>query len=113
MRNIIVCISLLSLIISCSPTKRITNGSNQNNSSVVTDELGSSFKNAIIIKEETETTGVDAEYAWIKKNYPGYKTIQQALKKDNNKYYDIIDIKTAQGEKKSIYFDITNFFGKF
>jgi len=72
----------------------------------------SSFKNAIVIKEKTERTGVNAEYKWIAEHYPDAKVLQQRLVNNNGKPYDIIDIKTKSG-KKSIYFDISNFFGKF
>ncbi len=74
---------------------------------------GSSFENAIIITETTEDKGVAAEYKWIKQNYPDATVRGQVCSGKNKKRYDIIDIITKLGEKKSIYFDITNFYGKF
>jgi len=37
----------------------------------------------------------------------------QSLVFKNNKPYDILSIKTADGTEKKIYFDISNYFGKF
>lgn len=74
---------------------------------------GSSFANAVVINETTETTGVAAEYDWLKVHYPGYKTLGQSLVYNEGKPYDIIEIKTADGKKEKVYFDISHFFGKF
>ncbi|MDP4269750.1 MAG: hypothetical protein Q8909_06460 [Bacteroidota bacterium] len=85
------------------------------NDSIVVKKLadGSSCENAIIITETTEDKGVAAEYKWIKQNYPDASVRGQSCSGKNKKRYDIIDIITKLGEKKSIYFDITNFYGKF
>ena len=77
------------------------------------DYLGSSIKNAIVIEATNETDGVRAEYVWLAKHYPGYKTNKQSLLQDNGKYYDLLNITTASGEEKDFYFDINSFFGKF
>ena len=75
-----------------------------------TDE--SLFTNAVFITEKTEIAGVPAEYDWLKVHYPGYSTLGQSLVFHNSKPYDIIDIKTSNGVKKSVYFDISNYYGK-
>jgi hypothetical protein len=77
------------------------------------ENVGTNYENAIIIEEKTETSGVRAEYDWLIKNYPGYTNLRQFLNVDKNKYYDIISIRTAGGQEKDIYFDISNFYGKF
>lgn len=74
---------------------------------------GSSFADAVVINETSETTGVAAEYDWLKVHYPGYKTLGQSLVYNEGKPYDIIEIKTADGKKEKVYFDISHFFGKF
>lgn len=74
---------------------------------------GSSFEKAIVIKANKDMAGVAEEYAWIRANYPGAKTKGQSLVNKENKAYDILKIVTADGTEKSIYFDITNSFGKF
>lgn len=74
---------------------------------------GTSFADAVVINETSETTGVAAEYDWLKVHYPGYTTLKQSLVYNEGKPYDIIEIKTADGKKEKVYFDISHFFGKF
>src|SRR6185369_11601937 len=70
---------------------------------------GSSMEKAVIIKgAKNEQVGVDAEYAWLAKKYPGYKTNQQALMGDKGKKYDMLSVTTADGKKIEVYFDITD-----
>ncbi len=57
--------------------------------------------------------GVNEEYAWLRKNYPGYKSQGQTLINKNKRIYDKLKITTADGDIKEFYFDITNCFGKF
>jgi len=77
------------------------------------EQDGSSFEKAIFIKETAETAGVHAEYAWLKEHYPGYKSLGQSLLYKGKKAYDKLSIQTADGGKKEVYFDISNFFGKY
>jgi hypothetical protein len=73
---------------------------------------GSSIANAIPIKATNERAGVTAEYRWIGEHFPGYKRGTQALLHGNGRFYDSIEIVTASGKRRKIYFDITDFFGK-
>ena len=108
-------LSLLAvLILSCSTTKKVSeNIKDQNNTSIESKIEGSLFENAIVIKEKSEHKGVDAEYAWLREHYPGYKLKGQSLLFHNDKPYDLIEIITADGTEVGIYFDISNFYGKF
>ena len=113
--KLLVCFAIV--LASCSTSKKTTSSpatDSQTTTSATTNSSqdGSSYENAIIINEKTEGPGVDAEYKWLKKNYPGYKMISQSLDHKGSKHYDLLHIQTADGEKKTIYFDITNFFGK-
>jgi hypothetical protein len=102
--------AFLILLAGCSSSKNV---SGQGKDVNATNADGSSEKNAIVINETNEMTGVDAEYAWLKKNYPGYSSTGQALVMDKAGHpFDIIHIKTADGQKKDVYFDISKFFGK-
>jgi len=109
----IALISLIVLGIACHSTKHAartpTTGTEQSSST----RDGSSYENAIVIQEKHEGPGVDAEYKWIREHYPGSKTLSQALTNKNGKPYDILTIQTADGTEKKVYFDISNFFGKF
>ena len=59
-----------------------------------------------------ETQGVDAEYAYIKKNFPGWTLKSQALLSDKGRQYDGIQIAGPGGATKTVIFDITAWFGK-
>lgn len=73
---------------------------------------GSSLQNAVIVKGATEATGIRAEHAWLARKFGGYKMERQALTSQGKRHYDVLEIITIDGEKRSVYFDITDFFGK-
>ncbi len=76
MRYFILPLAIVLIFSSCSSSKKTsgTAGSTTSSSSTKnsSEADGSSFEKAIIIDKNTETKGVDAEYVWLKKNYPGY-----------------------------------------
>lgn len=102
-------IFMLAFLTACSTQKKNTESVSTGTS--ITNP-GLSFNTAILIQETTESKGVNAEYAWLKTNYPGYKTKSQSLITHDKKPYDIITIITQAGEELKIYFNISNFFGK-
>jgi hypothetical protein len=79
---------------------------------VIIPARGLSCNSAIVVSATTEQTGIAEENAWIKENYPGAKKVGQSLLTCNGKTADQVDIETANGRKVSVYFDISNFFGK-
>ena len=79
---------------------------------VIIPARGLSCNSAIVIKATTEQTGIAEENAWINENYPGARKVGQSLITCNEKPADQVDIETENGRKVSIYFDISNFFGK-
>ncbi|MBK0378350.1 hypothetical protein [Mucilaginibacter segetis] len=93
------------VLASCSSTKKVFSANHPQD--------GKSYETAVIITETHEKPGIDAEYAWLKEHYPGYKTRSQALTYKDKRPYDIINITTADGKELSVYFDINNFYGKF
>ena len=75
---------------------------------------GLSIEQAVIIKNaKNESEGVRAERLWIRKIHPGWRKGRQALLSKKGKQYDRIEYKTPNGETKTIFFDISDFFGKF
>ena len=75
---------------------------------------GSSIEKAVIIlSAANEFVGVGAESSWIRKNHPGWRKGSQALLSNKGKQYDRIEYTTPYGETKTIFYDITDFFGKF
>jgi len=100
---------------SCSSSKHVS--STAKNVDPTNSGLdGSSEEKAIMVNETSETAGVAAEYDWLKEHYPGYTLQEQRLiidSKKNGHPYDLMNIKTAEGKKMGIYFDIIKYFGKF
>ncbi|MDB6064226.1 MAG: hypothetical protein JWR26_434 [Pedosphaera sp.] len=77
------------------------------------DGDGSSYAQAVVIHSaEDEEAGIKAERAWLEKNYPAFRKGRQSLMASGGKHYDLIEFTTAEGQAKSVYFDITDFFGK-
>ena len=74
---------------------------------------GSSVETAIVLPGiQHETQGVDAEYTYIKKNFPGWKLKSQSLISNKGKQYDAIQLTGPDGSAKTVFFDITAWFGK-
>jgi hypothetical protein len=68
---------------------------------------GKTFEKAIVVKS------VDAEYEWIRSNFPGSQVTGQSLLSKKRKYCDLLTFKTKDGEDKQVYFDISGFYGRF
>ena len=102
---------LLTFFASCSSSSKIS-GRNKNKVALVKDGDGSSFEKAIFIHERSESSGIKAENIWLRQNYPGYKLQKQSLVQHEKRFYDVMSIITAEGQQKSIYFDINKFFGR-
>jgi hypothetical protein len=122
MKNKLVVILLLAgIAVSCNSSKKTTlNNSPDNNTNVANKiatvesiEDGKSFETAIVIREKSETSGVHAEYQWIREHFSNYKVNGQSLSSQGKKPYDIITIEFADGSKQEIYFDISNFYGRY
>ena len=73
---------------------------------------GSTEEKAVVIKGGNEETGVAAEYAYLEKHHPGYQRGAQAAFSKGKRQYDRLSFTTAKGEQRTIFFDITDFFGK-
>ncbi|MDP4264074.1 MAG: hypothetical protein Q8941_16220 [Bacteroidota bacterium] len=115
MKSITLFLLFVVFLTACSPTKKTTSAQGSSSAEITATggaQDGSSFDKAIFIDKNNEKEGVDAEYVWLRSHYPGYTFIKQSLDSKGNKHYDILKIKTKEGEEKNIYFDISRFFGK-
>ncbi len=75
---------------------------------------GSSIKNAVILIGATdEIAGIGGETLWAQQFLPGWQKTNQELIANGRKSYDGITYKSPDGKTRTIYFDISNFFGKF
>ena len=75
--------------------------------------VGSSYRTAIVVPATNEISGVQWEYAYIRTHYPGSKFMYQALDSHGGKPYDIMTFKTADGKQRTLYFDISGYFGRY
>jgi hypothetical protein len=67
-----------------------------------------SFK---VLGAEGELDGVASEYAWLRRNRPGWRRDMQALMEKDGRKYDVLSISKGKARQK-ICFDISDFFGK-
>jgi hypothetical protein len=79
---------------------------------------GESIDDAIIIRNaKTDLEGIDAEYYYLEKRFgkrgTDWNLDQQSLVNEDGANYDAMDITLSDGSKQTIYFDITDFLGKF
>lgn len=75
---------------------------------------GMSKETAYVIYEKSEGTGVPKEYVILR--YLGLKPLGQALIFDDKsgKPYDMLTVlDPASGKEREVWFDISNYFGKF
>jgi major membrane immunogen (membrane-anchored lipoprotein) len=118
MKTIIISLLVLSFTISsCSSSKKTTSSlpsfkGYPTSTPKATDD-GLSYSTAIVITETSEGKGVHAEYDWIKKHYTKYTVKGQSLSFYENKPFDIITIVLSGDKELPLYFDISNYFGKF
>ena len=79
---------------------------------------GSSMENAIqILGANNSFEGMQAEYQYLSDKFgvrgTDWNLDMQSLAEDKGKRYDVMMVDLKDGTKLSIYFDITDFFGKF
>ena len=75
---------------------------------------GSSIEKAVIVRNaKNSIEGVDAEAKWNQKVHPDWRKGSQACFGEDGRMYDQIEYTTPDNETKTIFFDITDFYGKF
>jgi hypothetical protein len=74
---------------------------------------GSTVQNAVVITATNEETGIRAAYIWSHGHYPGSHLHEEGSDYDNNgEQYLEIKIVTADGKSRTVFFDVTSFFGQ-
>ena len=82
-------------------------------------EIGSSIETAILIEAPNALIGIPVEYHHINSTRclacgGRFNVVCQSLIQQGGRQYDKLDTKcTNCGSAKSVFFDITHFFGKF
>lgn len=115
MKNTLLLLIVVALLSSCAAKKPVVKITEVTLTPPPAREVndGSSFEKAIVITATGEGAGIQAEYAWLDKKYPGNKRGGQSLVYHDKKPFDIIKVTTADGKPVNTYFDISSFFGKF
>jgi hypothetical protein len=67
---------------------------------------GSSPEKAIVVQS------VGEEYQWVLRNCPGFQPAMQTLQHINGKPHDVLRLQNQSGEERTVYFDISGFFGR-
>lgn len=75
-------------------------------------EEGESFEAAVLVDAADEKSGVDRENDWIFRHYGRFRKKTVALSSREGRRFDVITIELADHSEKTLYFDITDFFGK-
>jgi hypothetical protein len=75
---------------------------------------GEKSAQCVVIQAATEREGLAAEGRWLHEHYPGWQKTGQSLLMGatEGQRFDQVDILDGKGEKHSVCFDITSFFGK-
>jgi hypothetical protein len=78
---------------------------------------GDSKKSAVVIQAPDSIAGIMAEYEYLENRYGirdvDWKLFMQSLITGNGRSYDLLTIELKDGSRKSFYFDVTGFLGKF
>ena len=74
---------------------------------------GLTAKTAAVIVARDEKDGPPKEVAWVVQHYPGCK-IQRFVTRPakEGKVYDVFFIRTAEGKRQELYFEISSFYHK-
>jgi hypothetical protein len=78
---------------------------------------GDTMERAVIIRGVSDhALGVEAEYRYLAQLFgrPGrdWEPIGQELVESGDRYYDEMHVRLSDGTRRSVFFDITEFFGK-
>src|SRR4051812_32320227 len=65
---------------------------------------GSSYQRAVPITAPNDTSGVNSEYAYLTKNFPGSKPINHSREWYTGRRYDVITFTTSGGQKRILFF---------
>ena len=70
---------------------------------------GSSYEQAVVINNaKYRETGLVGQRLWLAKRYPRYRQTNETLVTSANRQYDKIEIATADGQSRNVYFDVTD-----
>jgi hypothetical protein len=124
MRKVICMVFVAELFVGCATTRTGIGYSSHPGSSydsVPDDEAaqatfsggdGSSIKHAVVITASGEETGIRAAYVWSHEHYPGSRLLDEGVDYNGDRFYFEMKIVMADGKPRTIFFEITSFFGQ-
>jgi hypothetical protein len=71
---------------------------------------GTTLEQAVILQGAL-LSGPRAEHDFLGRHFPGYEFRRQFLKEQHGRRYDVLEFTAADGETRTIYFDISGNFG--
>jgi hypothetical protein len=72
---------------------------------------GTSADQAVVVLAQTEDEGIDLEHHWIFDHYGRFRKKSGGLASADGKHFDMITVELGDHSEKTIYFDITAFYG--
>lgn len=82
-----------------------------------TSGSGTSAQDPVVIKAPTTMAGVRAEYAWVHTHFGerdrDWSLVMQSHGQRGDRTIETLQIELKDGSKRAVYFDITDFYGKF
>jgi hypothetical protein len=75
--------------------------------SSLTDLAGESLEAAVVIPADAPNGGIDFENNWLFERYGRFRRDAGGTGALNGRRYDVVKIELPDGEKKTVYFDIT------
>jgi hypothetical protein len=74
---------------------------------------GGSIESAVVIRgAKHESDGIAAEHRYLSAHFGSWFLKRQALLNQKGRTYDQMEITDQNGNQRSVYFDITDFFAK-
>jgi len=87
------------------------------NTGVYSGGTGEEMDNAIVINLSNSMAGIRAEYVYLGKQFgqpqTDWKVESQFLRSEGGKHFDILTVSLTDGTIRTIWFDITSFYGKY
>ncbi|HEY8183924.1 MAG TPA: hypothetical protein VII32_16895 [Thermoanaerobaculia bacterium] len=75
--------------------------------SALEDHSGDSMETAIAVPADAPNGGIDFENNWLFDRYGRFRRYFGGTGTANGRRYDVVKIELPNGEKKTVYFDIT------
>jgi hypothetical protein len=73
---------------------------------------GTSADEAVVVFADTEDEGIDLEHHWTFDHYGRFRKVRGGLASaSDGRHFDVITVELADHTEKTIYFDITAFYG--